>query len=298
MTVESAGRRCRFYFVAGDKALKEAIKEAADIASVVPESMQERAFDRALTEILGHSEESGGQAPAHGKAKKSARRSGKSESRMDRTSDLVRSINRTEHPEINDAMPVLERSLSVLLIAKDFGVDGLSPPRIAEILTQKFRVKTARTHVSQQLSAATKLVDREKVGRGFNYRIMGAGEKHLEEFKSGTEESSTGSKIQKSPRRKAPRKRSDSKEPKSSEKPKSQRSTGSRPGPKAAVQMLIDAEFFKSPKTIGDIQDHLRIKHGLQFKPTDLSPGMTRLLRDGKLDRDRNESGKYEYQQS
>jgi prevent-host-death family protein len=41
-----------------DKTLEEAFKEAAAIASVVPESMQEGAFHRALDEILGDSGES------------------------------------------------------------------------------------------------------------------------------------------------------------------------------------------------------------------------------------------------
>jgi hypothetical protein len=64
------------------------------------------------------------------------------------------------------------------------------------------------------------------------------------------------------------------------------------------IESLIQAGFFKDPKTISNIQDHLKTKVGHFYKPTDLSPALTRLLRDGQLDRDRNESGKYEYQQS
>jgi hypothetical protein len=286
--------------VAGDKSLKEAFKEAAAIASVVPESMQEGAFHRALDEILG---DSGGSSPGEGSPrgaprKRRPRRETGVAKQDDSVDDLVAKINRTEHPEINDSMPVLERSLSILLIAKNLGIDGLSPPRIAEILTDKFRVKTRRQHVGAHLSSATKFVDRHKEGRGFSYRIMGAGEKHLEDFNGRGGQSSTGASSRKAPPKRAPRKRAPSKEskPKGDDKPK--RGTRSRPGPKAVIESLIQAGFFKDPKTISNIQDHLKTKVGHFYKPTDLSPALTRLLRDGQLDRDRNESGKYEYQQS
>ena len=124
-----------------DRTLKEAFQEAAAIASVVPESMQEGAFHRALDEILGDS----GESPSHkgssrGGQKRNARRATVHEKQAHSVDDLAVKINRTDHAEINESMPVLERSLSILLIARNLGVDGLSPPRIAEILTEKFRV--------------------------------------------------------------------------------------------------------------------------------------------------------------
>jgi len=285
----------------GDKTLEEAFKEAAAIASVVPESMQEGAFHRALDEILGGSGGSSqhGGSSSRGK-KRGARRAAIAGQQEDSADDLAVKINRTDHSEINASMPVLERSLSILLVAKDLGVDGLSPPRIAEILTEKFRVKTRREHVSTRLSEATKLVDRRKEGRGFTYRIMGAGEKHLEDFNSGEKQSPAGKKSQKASRKRAPapRKRSNSKKSSPAKAKKPRQGGRSRPGPKAVIENLIQAGFFKNAKTISDIQDHLQMKLGHLYKPTDLSPALTRLLRDGQLDRDRNESGKYEYQQS
>ncbi len=281
----------------GDKTLKEAFQEAAAIASVVPESMQEGAFHRALDEILGDSHH---KVSSHGGKKRGPSRAAVPKKQEDAVDDLALKINRTDHAEINESMPVLERSLSILLIARDLGVDGLSPPRIAEILTEKFRVKTRRQHVSAHLSAATKFVDRHKEGRGFTYRIMGAGEKYLEDFKSGTQQSSPAKDSKKTSRKsaQAPRRRSGSKKTKTKKTEKPKRGARGRPGPKAVIENLIQAGFFKDPKTISDIQDHLQMKLGHSYKPTDLSPALTRLLRDSQLDRNRNENGKYEYQQS
>jgi hypothetical protein len=68
-----------------------------------------------------------------------------------------------------------------------------------------------------------------------------------------------------------------------------------RPGPKAVLQELVDGGFFKSPKTIGDIQSHLGKKKGRRYKTTELSPSLLRLIRDTVLDRDENKDGQYEY---
>jgi hypothetical protein len=68
-----------------------------------------------------------------------------------------------------------------------------------------------------------------------------------------------------------------------------------RPGPKAVLQELVNGGFFKSPKTIGDIQSHLAKKKGQHYKTTELSPTLLRLIRDEVLDRDENKNGQYEY---
>jgi hypothetical protein len=46
---------------------------------------------------------------------------------------------------------------------------------------------------------------------------------------------------------------------------------------------------------MGDAQEQLRHKRGVRYTLQDLSPAFVRLLRDGRLDRDRNASGQYEY---
>jgi hypothetical protein len=61
------------------------------------------------------------------------------------------------------------------------------------------------------------------------------------------------------------------------------------------VEWLLDQEFFKEPRTIREIQDQLAHKRGHQYKVTDLSPTLVRLLRDNRLDRDRDDAGLYRY---
>ena len=58
---------------------------------------------------------------------------------------------------------------------------------------------------------------------------------------------------------------------------------------------LITEGFFNKPQTMTATQEYLRHKKGLTFKVSDLSPTFVRLLREGLLDRDRNEAGQYEY---
>lgn len=267
--------------------LKQTFEEAAGIAAVVPEPLRTVAFQRALDELLGDS----GAHPSSAKKSPAGRRSSRSaKPRETSLEELVSKINRTEHPEVTEEMPVLQRSLAILKIAKDLGVDGLAAPRIAEILTDKFRIKTRRTHVSEQLSGATKLVDREKDGLGFTYRIMGAGERSLAEFTDGNDDREGAPKPRKRSRRKTPKANTESKA--------KQKGSRGRPGPKAAVTMLIDQGFFSQARTMSDIQSRLKDKSGYVYKSTDLSPALGRILRDGRLDRDRNENGQYEYQQS
>lgn len=281
-----------------EEILKQSFKEAASIAAVVPEALRPVAFQRALDEILGGSASDISQRRTSRPSSSGRAKVNQGKLRDTAVEDLVSKINRTQHPEVNDSMPVLQRSLAILQIAKDLGVDGLAAPRIAEILTEKFRIKTHRTHVSEQLSAATKLVDREKEGRGFTYRIMGAGEALLAEFSEGGVAEAAATAHKGTSRK--PKKRRAGKAPKpKAESTKKQKSTGrGRPGPKAAIKMLIAAGFFSEARTMGDIQKRLKDKSGYVYKPTDLSPALGRLLRDGELDRDRNEDGKYEYQQS
>jgi hypothetical protein len=78
--------------------------------------------------------------------------------------------------------------------------------------------------------------------------------------------------------------------------PRRATSSGSRPGPKAAVDSLITAGFFGEPKMLGDIQTHLRVERGYTYAVTDLSPALTRAVRSGGLKRSRRQDGQYEYQ--
>jgi hypothetical protein len=68
-----------------------------------------------------------------------------------------------------------------------------------------------------------------------------------------------------------------------------------RRGPKSALEDLVGEGFFSEARTINDAQEQLRHKKGLTFTLQELAPAFVRLLRERQLDRDRNDSGHYEY---
>jgi chromatin remodeling complex protein RSC6 len=182
----------------------------------------------------------------------------------------------------------VERSLRVLRLVKDAGVDGLSATEISKLLTDKFRVRTSRRGVALALDAAGRFVDRDKSSRQVTYRIMAAGERHLDTPRQESSQERSSEKRKSISR--ASKKRKSKKDGASVGKP-----ARGRPGPKAAVQALITDGYFSEPRTIGDIQERLRTKRGHTYKATDLSPALARLLRDGQLDRERNDDGHFEY---
>ncbi|MBZ0138565.1 MAG: hypothetical protein K8H87_02175, partial [Pseudorhodoplanes sp.] len=75
------------------------------------------------------------------------------------------------------------------------------------------------------------------------------------------------------------------------------RGSGS-PGAYAMINDLLAENFFKAPKTIGAIVDHCRTARGHHYKANECSPALLRLLRDGKLKRQKNKDGQYEYTQT
>lgn len=65
--------------------------------------------------------------------------------------------------------------------------------------------------------------------------------------------------------------------------------------PTTAIRELIDVGFFSEPRTLTDVQRHLKDKQGRQVPVTTLSPVFTRLLRENAIDRTRRDDGTYEY---
>jgi hypothetical protein len=80
---------------------------------------------------------------------------------------------------------------------------------------------------------------------------------------------------------------------KTSAKPR--RSSSGRPGPKAALEQLIDEGFFATPKTLNGIQTDLQKRRGYKYEASDLGPTLLRLLRESRLSREKNAEGQYEY---
>lgn len=280
--------------------LKAAFKRAAEIAAVVPESMQEAAFHRALDRILGVPVEEA-KAPKGSTRRRSppATTSPAEAESDDAAARLIEEINRTAYPEIASASRVLDRALALLRLAsRDFKIDGLTAPEIAKVLTEKFRQRTTRQAVTQALSAAHTLVDTGRRGRTTVYRIMQPGEDYLD---------AGGSQSQQTERRAGPARRGRRRQAKSrsagTSRTKTETKTTATPrargarrrGPKTVVGELIDEGFFSDPRTMAETQEQLRHKKGMRFTLQDLSPTFVRLLREGRLDRDRNDSGQYEY---
>ena len=276
--------------------IKKAFADAAEIAKLVPENLQEIAFKRALDELLGTGggSDSGDRASRkrRGGSKKAKRSRGKELDATDDTAALE-SLDRTKHPEVGDDTDTLTRSLQLLKIAKDeFGLDGLTAAVIAKVLTETFRIKTARTSVITALDAAKRHVNRVKRGgSAVVYHIMAAGEKFL-----------TTPEAQKAePKRPSKRKaRKSAKKVAAKKTKKATKKSGKKATRRGArswtlVRKLVDDGFFKEPRTIGAIREHLKAKKGHSVKSNEVSPVLLRLLRDEVLEREKNAEKQYEY---
>jgi hypothetical protein len=291
--------------------LKQLIAQAADIASVVPEPMQDAAFNRALDQLMaGADERSGSRGSAQGqeapREKKKTRIATENDERG--AIKILKEIDRSSYPEVFAVSRVAERALLVLKLAdEDFGVQWLTASEIAEILSERFRLPATRQGVGQALSALPRLLNDRKIkgprgGQVTEFRIMEPGLKHLKRLPDEQPASATASTARSTQRR--TRKAGAAKKPSAASGTKKRKSEGRngeksagrrREGPKAAVTTLIAEGFFNKPQTMAATQEHLRHKKGLTFKVSDLSPTFVRLLREGLLDRDRNEAGQYEY---
>jgi hypothetical protein len=277
-------------------------KQAAEIAALVPEHLQEAAFNRAFDQLSGgHSEMSGTQPSRRGRQTRSKPNSStvppqpSTGGSDDPAVVLTSSLNRTDHPEVGKASRALDRALYILRIAEaNYGIDGMTAPQIAKVLTDKFRQRVTRQAINQALDAAGDYVDRTPTKRGVVYRLMQPAEDYLDAGGADTRGQTTSPK---SSRRAVAKPRAQTKAKNETGSTSTGAATRKRSGrgPKAMIEELISEGFFNEPQAIAGIQDRLRHKKGVQFKPTDLSPALVRLLRQNKLDRERNESNQYEY---
>lgn len=269
--------------------LKELYRQAAEIAAEVPESMQEAAFNKAVEHLTGYATVyptaipvGGSQVPLQPLA------SPITSEKLDTSTDNWESeFNSVGHPEVADANTVLDKSLHILSIArKDHGIEQLSPTAIANILSEKYRIPAQAKQVSDKLGkVAGRLVERRKVGKGFEYKIMLPGEQHL-----------SGQSPLKTVRRKSTARKingkSNSTEVKQAAKPKSR---GGRPGQKELLTDLIEVGFFNTPRTISEVISHAKKHKGYTYKTNELTTPLVRLMRDGQLKRDEKDNGQWEY---
>lgn len=117
--------------------------------------------------------------------------------------------------------------------------------------------------------------------------------KVLEFLMSDSPGSSNESDVIKKKRKRTKRERPGS----DSTTPRAKRKSPSIGGKGAYVTIgnLIESGFFKQPRTLKDIIEYCDKKKALKFKANEISGKMVRYLRDGKLSRDKNKDGQYQY---
>jgi hypothetical protein len=287
--------------------LTDIVKRAAELAELVPEPLREAAFNRVFDQLAGGGRveqraDSSEAAKTRRNTSTSRRGASKSATPTEKAPDpaavLTNSVSRTDHPEVGQASRALDRALYLLRIAEgEHGIDGMTAPQIAKVLTDKFRRRVSRQAINQALDAAGDYVDRTPTSNGVVYRLMQPGEDYLDAggAEAQGEKSATRKTAWRSGRRRAAPKKADKPETSTAGTSASKTRKRSGRGPKPLIEELIAEGFFSEPRAMGAIQERLRHKKGAVFKPTDLSPTLVRLLRQNKLDRERNESNQYEY---
>lgn len=71
--------------------------------------------------------------------------------------------------------------------------------------------------------------------------------------------------------------------------------TDSARGAVAALNELLEGDFFSEPRTIGDVVAHCQSQFGTRYKSNAFSGPLSRHARNGVLTREKNEDGKFVY---
>jgi hypothetical protein len=284
----------------GSVDLQELTKLAADIAKTVPEELRAAAFNKVFDALLVQRGDvqavSAGERRSHPKTDSDPTRG-----KQDRVAGLLHSLDRTAHPEIGATRTARDAALYLLRAAQKANVEWLSPAEISRVLREKFRHPVQEGAVRMALSGAHAFVDRRSAGRSFEYRLMGPGEKYLDDLATNGGTTQVRASAKRRPPKQAQSKQAQSKKPaptagnKKEPKPKRSGTPRGRPGPMALVEALMEEGFFAKHKTIGDIISHAKTNLARTYKPTDLSPTLIRAMHAGKLSRELNAEGQYQY---
>lgn len=279
-----------------DDPTKRAFMEAAEIAKSVPKHLQEAAFNRALDHILGKD----ARAARAGDSQPAAREMVQRRGDADEFSRLLDSINRTKHPDVGSTTRVADRALKVLeLVHETYGVDGLSAPQIADILTKTFRLPVKVSAINMALEREVESVSTTRNTTGTKqFHLMAPGEEYLRRLRSGEMTGRRRKRARSIPNVKTSRGSAQPAEfgqQKKKEKSATTKRSASRPGPKAAIGKLLTSGYFKSARIITQVQEELSSNLGHKYSVQELAPALVRSLRDETLKRKRNASGQYEY---
>lgn len=290
--------------------LEKAFLEAAEIAKKLPKNLQEAGFNRAVEQILGK------KSPAPGTRRSREEGSAKSRQTADgsRILELVEAIDRTAYPDVGATTRLGDRALKVLQLAhQDHDVDGLTAGEIATILSRKFRLPAKANSVLKALERETNTVDvRSGSGASRVFHIMAPGDSYLERLRAGDEDVRKGRRgpARTTSKKAGGGKKNDAAKSEPTGKTASGKKTATpkgkatgkkaagRPGPKAAIGQLLNAGFFRSARTISEIQAELQHRRGHSYSVQELSPALVRSIRDETLSRERNSEGQYGYSQA
>ena len=77
----------------------------------------------------------------------------------------------------------------------------------------------------------------------------------------------------------------------SPKKPRAESGTGAV----ATLRAAFGKGFFKEPRTIGDILEHLETKFARKIKANEISGTLARMARNDELSREKNKNGQYKY---
>jgi len=293
------------------KDLERAFLEAAEIAKKLPKNLQEAGFNKAVEQLLGKE----GSTKAGSRQSRGAARAKRDERTDDRdVAQLIEVIDRTAYPDVGATARVGDRALKVLQLAhEDHDVDGLTAGEIATILSRRFRIPTKANSVTVALDRETGTVDvRSGTGASRVFHIMAPGEEYLKKLRAGEDVGrrrrggarkrttrKPGGRNKKATTKKAVAKRKETgtKNGTARKKATGKRIAG-RPGPKAAIGNLLNAGFFRSARTISEIQEELQHRRGHGYSVQELAPALVRSIRDQSLSRERNSEGQYEYSQA
>jgi hypothetical protein len=73
------------------------------------------------------------------------------------------------------------------------------------------------------------------------------------------------------------------------------RFSSNRPGPKAALDVLLGEKYFETKRTQSEIQRFLRESKGYEYSQNELSISLLRVVRKGMLKREKDGEGHYLY---
>ena len=66
-------------------------------------------------------------------------------------------------------------------------------------------------------------------------------------------------------------------------------------GQMTLINELLDENYFTKRRSVNEIANYCAVKKATTIKSKDFASALTRYIRDGKLKREKNESGQYEY---